>query len=259
MIDVNEKKKAPRRYMGLDFGDKTIGVSISSPSGKVAIGMTTLTRQDEISLRPNLKALKVIIRESGITDIVLGYPKHLDGRDSPRCNKTIAFKDKLTRYFKYIPVELWDERLSTRAVSRTFEGKRGSFKKHVDEMAAVYILQGFLDNLNLRKRSESDMEQPMFDSTGEDAIITLYDEDGNEVEMQVLASRQEGDSTYLLVVEEDEDEDSSEVILFKLIEDGDNDTIFEMVDEEHEDFDRVFELFKEDYAALGIEVEDFGI
>jgi len=131
--------------MGLDFGDKTIGVSVSSPSGKVAIGITTLTRQDEAALRPNLKALKTIIQEYGITNIVLGYPKHLDGRESPRCKKTLVFKDKLNRYFKSIPVELWDERLSTRAVSRVFEGTRDQFYKHVDEMAAVYILQGFLD------------------------------------------------------------------------------------------------------------------
>ena len=134
------------RYMGLDFGDKTIGVSVSSPSGKVAVGITTLTRQEELALRSSLKALKLIIKEYGITNIVLGYPKHLDGRDSQRCEKTLAFKDKLNRYFKSMPVELWDERLSTRAVSRVFEGTRQQFEKHVDEMAAVYILQGFLDS-----------------------------------------------------------------------------------------------------------------
>ncbi|MCL2286477.1 MAG: Holliday junction resolvase RuvX [Firmicutes bacterium] len=132
--------------MGLDFGDKTIGVSVSSPSGKVAVGITTLTRQEELALRSSLKALKLIIKEYGITNIVLGYPKHLDGRDSQRCEKTLAFKDKLNRYFKSMPVELWDERLSTRAVSRVFEGTRQQFEKHVDEMAAVYILQGFLDS-----------------------------------------------------------------------------------------------------------------
>jgi len=134
------------RYMGLDFGDKTIGVSVSSPSGKVAVGITTLTRKDEVALRPSLKALKDIIKEYGITNIVLGYPRHLDGRDSIRCEKTLAFKDKLNRYFKSMPVELWDERLSTRAVSRVFEGTHQRFKNHVDEMAAVYILQGFLDS-----------------------------------------------------------------------------------------------------------------
>jgi len=243
--------------MGLDFGDKTIGVSVSSPSGKVAIGITTLARQNEAALRPSLKALKEIIRQYDITNIVLGYPKHLDGRDSPRCQKTLVFKDKLNRYFKSIPVELWDERLSTRAVSRVFEGTRDRFDKHVDEMAAVYILQGFLDNLENNKRSENEMENdksPMFENAGEDNTIVLYDDEGNEIAMQILSSRQEGDATYVLVAEEDEEH--SEVMHFKLIDDGDDDTIFELVDEEHEDFDRVFELFEDDYKALGIEIDE---
>ena len=135
-------------YLGLDYGDKTIGVSVSGPSGNVAVGLTTLTRQNETTLRPNLKELKAIIREYNVTTIILGYPKHMDGNDSPRCMKTLAFKDKLNRYFKSVPVELWDERLSTQAVSRVFEGKPSNYKKHVDEMAAVYILQGYLDCKN---------------------------------------------------------------------------------------------------------------
>jgi len=231
------------KFLGLDYGSKTIGVSVSSPSGKVATGVTTLTRTDENALRPSLKALKEIIRQYGITHIILGYPKHMSGDESERCQKTLIFKEKLNRYFKSIPVELWDERLSTAAVTRTFEGKQADYKKHVDEMAAVYILQGYLD-----RRSNMENEN----------TIVLYDEDGNEIAMQILSSRQMGEATYVLVAEED-DEESAEVMHFKLIDDGDNDTIFEMVDEEHADFDSVFELFKDDYAELGIEIEDIGI
>jgi len=140
----------PTIYLGLDFGDKTIGVSVSSPNGRVATGVTTLTRPTADAIRTNLKELKVIIREYNVTSIVLGYPLHMDGNPSPRSEKTLAFKEKLERYFK-IPTMLWDERLSTRAVSRAFEGSlsnisnRTRFNKHVDEMAAVYILQGYLD------------------------------------------------------------------------------------------------------------------
>jgi len=249
------KQPVQKRYVGLDYGEKTIGVSISSPSGKVAVGITTLTRENATTLRPSLQSLKNIIREHSITNMVLGYPKYLDGGNSPRCAETLAFKEKLNRYFKSIPVELWDERLSTRAVSRTFEGKYSQYKQHVDEMAAVYILQGFLDKKNNMKEN-LDMEQDTkLQIDGDDATITLYDEEGNEVEMQILASRTDGDATYVLVVEED-DEDS-EVLHFKLIEEGnDEDTIFEMVDEEHEDFERVFELFKEDYKTLGIDITE---
>lgn len=85
----------------------------------------------------------------------------------------------------------------------------------------------------------------------ESNIIVLYNDDGDEVPMEILASRQDNDVAYILAVEGD----SSEVLLFKCIED-DEDTIFELVDDEHEDFDRVFDMFKDDFANLGIEIED---
>jgi len=232
-----------QKYLGLDFGDKTIGVSVSGPGGKTATGITTLKRQDETAFRPSLKALKEIIREYGVTDIVLGYPKHLDGSDSPRCKKTLEFKDKLNRYFKSIPVQLWDERLSTRAVTRVFEGKRSRLKNHVDEMAAVYILQGYLDNRNGEIQLENE----------NDNTIVLFDDDDNEIKMEILSSRIDGGVTYLLAVEDDED---AEVMLFKLTEGDDKDTIFELVDEEDDDFDHVFELFRDDYKTLGIEIDE---
>ena len=232
------------KFIGLDFGDKTIGVSVSGPDNKTAVGVTTIKRQDETAFRPALKALKEIIREYGATDIVLGYPMHLDGSDSPRCKKTLEFKDKLNRYFKSIPVQLWDERLSTRAVTRVFDGKRNRLKNHVDEMAAVYILQGYLDNRNGEIELEND-----------DNTIVLFDDDGNEIKMEILSSRIDGGVTYLLAVEDDDD---AEVMLFKLTED-DEDTIFELVDEEDDDFDHVFELFKEDYKTLGIEIDEIEI
>jgi len=243
------------RFLGLDFGDKTIGVSVSNLSGKVATGVTTLTRKDENTLRPNLKELKAIIREYGITHMVIGYPKHLDGRDSPRCKKTLVFKEKLNRYFKSIPVELWDERLSTRAVSREFEGSLEKYKKHVDEMAAVYILQGFLDRAALQTAVPKYKRRKSMEN--EESVIVLYDEDGDEVKMQVLSSRQNETGTYVLVVEEGEGD--AEVLHFKLIEDDADDTIFELVDEEHAEFDAVLDLFKEDYETLGVEIEDFEV
>jgi len=86
----------------------------------------------------------------------------------------------------------------------------------------------------------------------EDNIIVLYNDDGDEVPMEILASHQDNDAVYILAVEGD----SSDVLLFKCIEEDDDDTIFELVDDEHEDFDRIFDMFKNDFASLGIEVED---
>ena len=132
------------RIIGLDFGDKTIGVAVSL-NGTVATGITTILRENPEAIRQSLKELKTILRKYEAGTIVLGYPLHLSGETSQRCKKTLEFKEKLMRYFKSITVELWDERLSTAAVTRTYEGHMKDFKKHVDEMAAVYILQGYLD------------------------------------------------------------------------------------------------------------------
>ena len=143
VLDVEQCNKAIGPFVGLDFGEKTIGVSVSR--NNVAIGVTTLTRDNPQALRQNLKDLKDILRNYGVRDIVLGYPMYLDGNQSPRCVATLEFKAKLERYFKSATVHLWDERLSTAAVTRTFSGKKEQYKTHVDEMAAIYILQGFLD------------------------------------------------------------------------------------------------------------------
>ena len=95
----------------------------------------------------------------------------------------------------------------------------------------------------------------MHENTGDNATITLFDDEGNEITLQILSSRQHGDATYVLVAEEDEEE--TEVMHFKLIEaDNDEETIFELVDDEHEDIDRVLELFAEDYKTLGIEIDE---
>ena len=248
-MTVTKTSKLPI-FMGLDFGEKTIGVSISSLDGKVATGVTTIKRPDEATIRPALKQLKEIIREYGVRHIVLGEPKNLDGSESVRLTKTIAFKEKLQRYFKSVSVELWDERFSTQAVTRVFEGNRKQYKKNVDEMAAVYILQGYLDNRRYGIMTNEPME------TGDDDII-LYNDAGDEMPLQILASREDPTGMYILALEGDESD--PEVAHFKLIPSDDEDVIFELVDEEHEDFDRVFELFKDDYESLGIELDDIEI
>ena len=125
-------------------------MAVSCPDRKIAVGLTTIRHEGSHALRPSLKRMKEIIKEYGVTCIVLGFPKNMDGSLGYRCDITLAFKGKLERYFKSIPVELWDERLSTKAVSRAFglSLRDEKYKQHVDEMAAVYILQGYLDAKN---------------------------------------------------------------------------------------------------------------
>jgi putative Holliday junction resolvase len=238
--------------LGLDFGEKTIGVAISH-NGRTATGAKTIRRKDPAALRPCLKELKLIIREHGINNIVLGFPKNMDGEESARCAETLAFKEKLQRYFKGITVTLWDERLSTRAVSRVFEGKRKSYKKNVDTMAAIYILQGYLDYRNGGGLMADNFDE--FNEIDDDGdALVIVNEDGEERPLTILSSREDGSGIYLLAIEDDE----GEVYHFKCrpSEDDDDDIILEQIDEEHADYKRVFDMFKDDYEELGIDFED---
>lgn len=136
------------RILGLDYGDKTIGVAISDPFGWTAQGLTVLRRQDPAAYKQNLKELSVIMQEQEVGEIVLGYPKNLDNSEGDRCEKTRAFAERLEKRFPGIPVILWDERLSTIAANRSMlsaDLSAGKRKQIIDKMAAVYILQGYLD------------------------------------------------------------------------------------------------------------------
>jgi len=249
-------------FLGLDYGDKTIGVAVSL-NGRVATGVTTLRRKDSAALRPNLKELKTIINEYKATHIILGFPKNMDGKENARCELTTAFKEKLERYFKK-PVTLWDERLSTYAVSRTPAGRNmrvAQFNKHVDTMAAVYILQGFLDSKNNSKNKEVFMtnEPTNFDEFDEfdddDDSIILVNEDGEEIPLQILSSREAEDGMYVLAAEGED----GIVSHFKCTPNGEDEVTFELIDGDHEDFERVFEMFKDDYEALGIDIEEIDV
>jgi len=241
------------KYLGLDFGEKTIGVAVSH-NGRTATGFGTLRRKDPAALRPALKELKTILRDNEIKNIVLGFPKNMDGEENPRCAETLFFKEKLEKYIKNINVSLWDERLSTRAVSRVYGGARKHFKKNADQMAAVYILQGFLDYINeggVPMNDEQDFnELEDFEEEG----LTIVDENGNEHPLQILSSRESDGEVYLLAIEPE----AGEVYHFRCdsSEDEDEDIMLEQIDPEHKDYDRVFAMFKEDYEELGIEIED---
>ncbi|MCL2223390.1 MAG: Holliday junction resolvase RuvX [Defluviitaleaceae bacterium] len=241
-----------KKFIGLDYGEKTIGVAVSH-NGRVATGVKTLFRKDPEALRPCLKELKTILREYEIKDIVLGFPKNMDGEDSARCAETLAFKEKLLRYFKNVNVILWDERLSTLAVLRVFDGKQKNYKKNVDKMAAVYILQGYLDYLN---RKENDMLQSTdandFENFDDDGLY-IESEDGQKIPINIVASQEDENGVYLLAVTEDE----SEAVLFKCSphELNPEEVILETIDRDHKDFKNIFAMFKDDCEELGLDLE----
>ena len=145
------------RIMGLDFGAKTVGVAISDPMLITAQGIEIITRKEENKLRRTLARIEELIVEYQVEEIVLGLPKNMNDTLGPRVEATLEFKDKLERRTG-LPVHTWDERLTTVAADRamTEAGIRGEErKKYVDKIAAVFILQGYLDLKSLKGQGES--------------------------------------------------------------------------------------------------------
>ena len=135
----------------MDYGDKNIGVALSCPSLVTALGAGTIRRADASSFKKPILAIREIIRANDVGTIVLGFPKNMDGSLSVRSEKTMDFKDRLHRNFKSMEIVLWDERLSSMASEKIMSAmgtKRERMKEIVDEAAAIYILQGYLDFYN---------------------------------------------------------------------------------------------------------------
>lgn len=136
------------RILGLDFGQKTIGVAVSDPFGWTAQGLEIIRREEENNLKKSIERLKAICQEYQVDYIVLGYPKNMNNTLGERVEKTQQFKKRLEKELK-LEVELWDERLSTVGAERSLleaDLSRAKRKKVIDKMAAVFILQGYLDS-----------------------------------------------------------------------------------------------------------------
>ncbi len=132
------------RIMGLDVGDKTIGVSVSDLMGLTSQPVTTIKR---VSKKKDIESLKEIIKEKQVIKIVSGLPKNMNGTLGPQGEKVLSFCEFLKEETK-IEIEFFDERLSTVQAERSLlEGdiSRQKRKKVIDMLAAVIILQGYLD------------------------------------------------------------------------------------------------------------------
>ena len=137
-----------KRIMGLDFGSKTVGVAISDLLKMTAQGKEIIRRERPSHLRQTCARIEELIQEYDVETIVLGYPKYLNGTEGERAERTKEFKEMLERRTG-LDVILWDERLTTVAADRYMDeaGIKGAKRKElVDEIAAVFILQGYLDS-----------------------------------------------------------------------------------------------------------------
>jgi len=148
-IDEFRAAVAPsQRLIGLDLGEKTIGLALSDTLLTVATPMETLKRG---KFSADADKLQAIIEMQNVGGIVVGLPLNMDGSDGPSAQSARAFARNFAARSK-IPILLWDERLSTAAVTRTLIDADASRRRRaevVDKMAAAYILQGVLDRLRL--------------------------------------------------------------------------------------------------------------
>ncbi len=139
----------------MDFGAKTVGVAISDPLFVTAQGIEIIRRKDENKLRQTLARIEELILAYQVEEIVLGLPKNMNDTLGARVELTNEFKEKLERRTG-LPVHMWDERLTTVAADKAMMEagiRRENRKEYVDKIAAVFILQGYLD-LRSRKKQE---------------------------------------------------------------------------------------------------------
>lgn len=136
-----------KRILGLDLGQKTIGVAISDPLGFTAQGLTTIRRG---SKEKDIEDLKKICDEYKVETIVIGLPKNMNGTIGPSGEIAMAFGKLLEEEFQ-IEIKFWDERLTTVAAHKAMleaDLSRNKKKKIVDKVASTYILQGYLDMIS---------------------------------------------------------------------------------------------------------------
>ena len=146
------------RLMGLDYGSKTVGVAVSDPLGLTAQGVETVWRKQENKLRQTMARIEELISEYQVERIVLGYPKNMNNTVGERAVKSLEFKEKLEKRTG-LPVVMWDERLTTAEAERTLMEtgvRRENRKQFLDQMAAVLILQGYLDCLKTKEDRQED-------------------------------------------------------------------------------------------------------
>lgn len=137
------------KIMGLDYGTKTVGVAISDALKITAQGIETIERKEENKLRRTCARIEELIKEYDVEKIVLGFPKHMNNDIGERAEKALEFGEMLKRRTG-LEVVMWDERLTTVAAERTLiesKVRRENRKQYIDKIAAVFILQGYLDSL----------------------------------------------------------------------------------------------------------------
>lgn len=139
-----------KRFLAFDVGDKTIGVAVSDALGLTAQGVETIRRK---SWDKDFSRIKELMKLYETDAFIIGFPKNMNGTQGERCDIVRDFAERLQKKCKGSSVVFWDERLSTVAAERSLiaaDVSRAKRRKVIDKMAAVFILQGYLDNIGMR-------------------------------------------------------------------------------------------------------------
>lgn len=236
------------RILGLDYGDKRIGVAVSDQLKLIASALEIIYRKSTSKFTIEDKRLNQIINEYDVDKIVVGYPKNLNNSHGWQSEKTLSFKLHLEELFPGLEIILWDERLSSICARRIlFEAgiDSRSQKKIVDKVAAVFILQGYLDYLNSKEDNKMDYEEFENDR---DNIIVMFDDDGNEQELFVLGSVEDNGQKYLIVSENlDSDAEEQDVVILKEISSDDEENADYHIVEDDDELEHIINLFEQQY------------
>ena len=151
ILRTNPGNARNMRILGLDYGSKTVGVAVSDPLGLTAQKVETIWRKQENKLRRTLARIEELIAEYEVEKIVLGFPKNMNNTVGERAEKALEFGEMLKKRTG-LEVIMWDERLTTVEADRTLIEagvRRENRKQYRDGIAAVFILQGYLDSLSV--------------------------------------------------------------------------------------------------------------
>ena len=150
-MEIASEAPGTARILALDFGSRNIGLAVTDELGLTAQGLPTLRRSNK---RSDFDHLRRAIRQYGVAELVLGLPLRMSGDEGVQAEKVRAFADELRRRFK-LPVHLFDERLTSVEANRLLRETEMSIRRRaevVDQMAAVLILQGFLEHRRAQSR-----------------------------------------------------------------------------------------------------------
>jgi len=248
-----------KRILGLDIGDKRIGVAVSDLLGMTAQGVETIFTK---GMDNDVARVCELARQYDTNRIVSGLPKRLSGEEGLQAGKVREFTDRLTALG--FEVRFMDERLTSVSAERMLIDagvRRQDRKKVIDKLAATYILSSFLDMGGWKEdiqpqtnESESEVFRLMDGYMEQDNIVVLMDEDDNECKFQHLMTLEYQGKDYVILAPAEEMEDiaDDEAVVLRIEKDAEGNDVYASVEDEDE-MEKVFERYLE---IAGTEEDD---